>query len=166
MTLNVVLCVFQTRFECSPTLVVNGFDYVLYKIEQALTSNSLLHAVQHDICWLKSRNLSAKLATLNVVLCGFQTRFNSLITHVVNDLGYVIPQIEQSLTLNSLSVVHLDISRFKFGNLSAKLVTLNVVLCGFKTRLKHSLTLVMDDIDYDIHEIDPSLTSNNPLCVV
>ena len=101
------------------------------------------------------------------MLCGFQTRFDSLITHVVNALGYVIPQIEQELTLNSsLRAVQLDICRFKFGNLNAKLATLNVVLCGFKTRLKHSLTLVMDDIDYGIHEIDPSLTSNNPLCVV
>ena len=97
-----VLCVFQTRFECSSTLVVNGFDHVIYKFEQALTSNSLLYDVQRDICWLKSRNLSAKLVTLNVVLCVFQTRFKRSLTLVVNDFCYVIYKIEQALTSNSL----------------------------------------------------------------
>ena len=79
-TCNVVLCGFQTRFKPCLTLVVYGFGCDINKIEQTLTSNSLSPVVHRGICPCNRRNFSSKLSTCNVMLCGFQTRFESCLT--------------------------------------------------------------------------------------
>ena len=62
MTLNVVICGFQKRFKRPLTLVMNAFGYVIQKIEQVLTSNSSLHAVQaQDTLQIRSPQCAVKL---------------------------------------------------------------------------------------------------------
>ena len=44
-----VLCVLLTSFKPCLTFAVYAFDYVVYKIEQGVTLNSLLRVVQHNM---------------------------------------------------------------------------------------------------------------------
>ena len=55
-------------------------DQPTSQIEQTLTSNSLSPVAHRDICPCNRRNFSSKLSTCNVMLCGFQTRFESCLT--------------------------------------------------------------------------------------
>ena len=162
-----VLCVLLTRFKSCLTFAVYAFVCVIYKIEQGVTLNSLLRVVQRNICWLKRQNLTSKLATCNVVLCVFLTRFKPCLTLVVHAFDYVIPKIEQGLTLNSLlRAVQRNICWFKRRNLRSKLETCNMVLCVFQTRFKPCLTLVMEGFCYVVNEIEQVLTLNSLMRVV
>jgi len=62
------------------------------KIDQILTFNILLRAAQHNLCGLQRRNSNVKLATYNVVDCGFQTRFKRDLAPVMNVFSYGIHQ--------------------------------------------------------------------------
>ena len=96
-----------------------------------------------------------------MVLCGFQTKFKSSLAFVLNDFGYAMHKIEQTLTSNFLfRYIQRDTCRLKRRNLITKLATCRVVLCVFQTRSKRSLALVLNDFRYVIPAIEQTLTSN------